>query len=156
MPKIDRRSFLATGAIVGMAAPRAIAAAPSSPLTVTGLRTAMREAPLGIDDPQPALSWRIEAGAGIVQAAYRILVSSSAAALKQGRGDLWDSGRVESAACTGILYNGHPLRSGQTCHWNVQVWEQTGKSSQSQPSLWEMGLLAAADSSIWPSKSTRS
>lgn len=149
MPTLDRRSFLATGAIVGMSAQRVIAATPSSTLTgslvVTGLRTAMRETPLGVDDQQPALSWRMEGGAGAVQTAYRILVSSSAAALKKGRGDLWDSGHVESAACTGILYDGAPLRSGQTCYWTVKLWDQTGKSSQSQPSVWEMGLLAAAD-----------
>lgn len=145
MPHLDRRSFLATGAIVGLSTQRAIGAGSSANRGVTGLRTAMREAPIGIDDRQPALSWRMEAEAGKMQVAYHILVSSSLAALKQGRGDLWDSGRVESGACTGILYAGQPLRSGQACHWRVQVWDQTGKLSQSQPAIWEMGLLAEQD-----------
>jgi alpha-L-rhamnosidase len=145
MSDLDRRSFLATGAIVGLSAQGAMAAgSPTNPM-VTGLRTAMRETPIGIDDRRPALSWRIEAGASTMQAAYHILVSSSLAALKQGRGDLWDSGRVESAASTGILYAGQSLRSGQTCHWTVQVWDQSGQSSQSQPARWEMGLPAERD-----------
>ena len=144
MPNLDRRSFLATGAIVGLSAQGATAASRANPMVV-GLRTAMREMPIGIDDRQPALSWRIKAKTGTMQAAYRILVSSSLAELTRGRGDLWDSGRIESAACTGILYAGQPLRSGQTCHWQVQIWDQTGKSMQSHPAFWEMGLLDQDD-----------
>jgi alpha-L-rhamnosidase len=145
MPALDRRSFLATGAIVGLGAQGAMAADLQAVLAVTGLRTAMRDAPIGIDDRRPALSWRIAGGNGAMQSAYRILVSSSATALAQDRGDLWDSGRIESSGCTGILYAGAPLRSGQTCHWKVLIWDQAGKPCSSAPASWEMGLLDPGD-----------
>lgn len=145
MPALDRRSFLATGAIVGWGAPHAMAADRASSAAVTGLRIAMRDAPIGIGDRQPALSWRIEGGEGAMQAAYRVLVASSAAILAQNRGDLWDNGRTESADCTGILYAGSPLRSGQACHWKVQIWDQDGKPCWSAPATWEMGLLEPGD-----------
>ncbi|HUD94678.1 alpha-L-rhamnosidase [Sphingobium sp.] len=144
MPALDRRSFLATGAILGLGAQKAVSA-PSAGQGVTGLRVAMREAPIGIDDRRPALSWHMAGGTGARQTAYRILVASTAATLAQGRGDLWDSGRVESADCAGIAYSGRPLVSGQVCHWMVEVWNQAGTPARSAPATWEMGLLAPGD-----------
>ncbi|HWA24051.1 MAG TPA: glycoside hydrolase family 78 protein [Lacunisphaera sp.] len=109
--------------------------------------------PLGIDERSPRLSWQLESTTrGVRQAAYRILVASTAAQLAAGTGDLWDSGRVESAATTHIPYAGAPLASRQRCHWRVEVWpvapglQVSGLSSQvSPPSLWTMGLLSSSD-----------
>lgn len=72
-------------------------------------------------------------------------MASSAAKLRQGRGDLWDSGRVEGALSTGVLYAGSPLKSGQSCYWKVQIWDEAGRTASSDPDNWEMGLLDAAD-----------
>ena len=56
--------------------------------------------PIGIDAPQPRLSWQVAAVApasrSLKQTAYRILVSSSVVHLQAGNGDLWDSGQVAS------------------------------------------------------------
>ncbi len=99
--------------------------------------------PLGIDDPQPRLSWRMDDNRrGAAQRAYRIIVSSSIDALTAGDGDLWDSGRVDSPRTTHIPYAGKQLASRQRVWWKVCLWDQDNRpSGWSQPAWWEMGLL---------------
>jgi alpha-L-rhamnosidase len=109
-----------------------------------------RAQPLGIDDPAPRLSWQIaSAGRGVKQAAYRVLAASSAALLREDRGDLWDSGEVTSDQSVAVPYAGKPLASGQRCFWKVKVWisasggleKRPGVSDWSDAAWWEMGLL---------------
>jgi alpha-L-rhamnosidase len=145
MPQIDRRTFIAgSGAGLGLAGTLPAVARSSGGLAVLGLRVGQRDNPLGIDDARPSLSWRLEGHAGTVQSAYRIRAASSAKALASGRADLWDSGRVaDDAMC--VPYDGIPLASAQTCHWQVQVWDKRGRSASSVPAAWETGLLEPAD-----------
>src|SRR5262249_54216322 len=57
----------------------------------------------------------------------------------------WDTGKVTSDE-TSIVYGGKPLTSHAHCYWKVQVWDKDDKpSAWSQPALWSMGLLEAAD-----------
>ncbi len=105
--------------------------------------------PLGVDQPQPRLSWKIEATRqkpqrGIKQTAYQILVASSEMLLKPGKADLWDSGRVESDQSIHVDYAGKPLKSQMPCFWKVKVFSTTG-DSWSKPAKWTMGLLAPTD-----------
>lgn len=112
------------------------------------LRCEYRNNPQGIDEILPRLSWRLDAdGArGVRQTAYHILVASSAALLKKGTGDLWDSGKTSSDASIQIAYAGRPLASRQACFWKVRVYDQDGKASPwSEPATWTMGLLQPGD-----------
>lgn len=113
----------------------------------TRLRCEYRDQPLGIDHPEPRLSWELESDTrGAKPSAYRILVSTTAQGLKNDRGDLWDSGKIASSQSVGILYAGKLLSSGQRYFWKVKVWDQNDKpSGWSAPSFWEMGLLKASD-----------
>lgn len=119
----------------------------ASSLSVTGLRCEYRINPIGIDSPQPRLSWIIESDErGILQSGYEILVASSAELLKEGQGDLWDSDRIGSGESIQIPYAGKSLASGRKYFWKVRVWDQSGKSSGwSEAADWTMGLLSAAD-----------
>ena len=120
----------------------------SAALRVTDLRCEYRDQPLGIDHPQPRLSWVLESDVrGVKQSAYRILVSTTFAGLEHEKGDLWDSGRVASDQSVGIFYAGKPLESGQRCFWKVKVEGRkgVGESEWSESSYWEMGLLEADD-----------
>lgn len=114
---------------------------------VDDLRCEYRDQPLGIDHPQPRLNWVLNSEMrGEKQSAYRILVADTSAALKAGRGDLWDSGKVVSGQSVGVVYAGKPLSSGQRCFWQVKVWNKDGvESGWSEPSFWEMGLMKADD-----------
>ena len=110
---------------------------------VTGLRTEYLETPIGLDEVQPRLSWRLESnGRGERQSAYRILVATEPARLEVGAADLWDSGRVASDRTSHIIYGGEPLRSRQRCYWKVIAWNRDGTTRADADSYWEMGLLA--------------
>ncbi|HEV2393055.1 MAG TPA: family 78 glycoside hydrolase catalytic domain [Verrucomicrobiae bacterium] len=117
---------------------------------VQGLRCEYLQDPLGIDTPQPRLSWIIlpdnRSVRGERQRAYQILVAASLSQLQAGHGDLWDSGKVDSDESIQVSYGGQPLASGQECFWKVRVWDQEGNISRwSQPARWSMGLLSASE-----------
>ncbi|OAM89450.1 glycoside hydrolase family 78 protein [Termitidicoccus mucosus] len=117
-----------------------------SPTAISHLRCEYLENPLGIDEPRPRLGWRLESRRrGARQTAYRIRVSTTQEGLAAGDDALWDSGRVESDRAAHIEYAGRPLASRDTCHWRVEVWDETGASALSAPACWTMGLLAASD-----------
>ena len=110
------------------------------------LRCEYRYNPIGVDVPNPRLSWVLESDEptrrGIRQSAYRIIVSSSLENLKKDNGDLWDTGKVRSSETSQIAYAGKPLKSLTQCWWKVMVWDEADKPSPwSEPAFWVMGLL---------------
>jgi alpha-L-rhamnosidase len=142
---MNRQSFLAGAALL-------LALAGRAAVTPETLRCEYLKDPLGIDAARPRLSWVLESERrGEKQTAYRILVASSAELLRQEKGDLWDSGRVESDATAQIEYAGLALGAREACFWKVQVWDADGKAGGwSRPARWEMGLLGRSDwSASW-------
>jgi alpha-L-rhamnosidase len=111
------------------------------------LRCEYRVDPLGIGVSQPRLFWEMQDDRrGARQTAYQILVASSPETLAADKGDLWDSGRVESNRTTQLVYAGKPLGSRMRCHWKVRLWDHQREPSRwSTPALWSMGLLTPAD-----------
>lgn len=116
-------------------------------MIVRSLKTEYADRPLGIGKDQPRLGWELEAdGRSRVQAAYRIIVSASAAGADEGKGEMWDTGRVAGSRMSGIPYEGKPLSSGRPYYWRVKVWdEQNRESPWSETSFWSMGLLSRDD-----------
>ena len=87
---------------------------------------------LALDVPRPRLSSQVRAEAsrrGVRQTAYQIWVASSPEILAGGKGDLWDSGKVESSESLQIQYAGKPLVSRLRCFWTVRVRDQDGQAS---------------------------
>jgi alpha-L-rhamnosidase len=115
------------------------------------LRCEYLQNPQGIDATKPRLSWILNSSERDQrQTACQILVASSAAKLKAGQGDLWDSGKVVSGQSVLVSYAGKSLASHTECFWKVRVWDQNGKASAwSEPAHWSMGLLDASD---WKAK----
>ncbi len=110
---------------------------------VEGLSCEYLVNPLGIDVEKPRLSWVLAAGPrGRVQSAYRVLVASSPENLQKDRGDLWDSGRVNSNQSTFVVYAGRSLAAGTACYWKGRAWDREGRSSPwSSAAKWSMGVL---------------
>lgn len=53
--------------------------------------------PLGIDDAEPKLSWEMnDIRRGACQTSYQVLVASSLKKLSRDKGDLWDTGGIDS------------------------------------------------------------
>ena len=111
------------------------------------LRCEYRRNPLGIDEACPRLTWRVQSDQrGQMQTAYRLLVASNEQQLAANKGDLWDSGKVNSDRTVNIEYQGKPLHSRQQCFWKVMAWDRQGKpSAWSEPASWSMGLLNTDD-----------
>lgn len=114
------------------------------------LKCELREEPLGIDVPNPDLSYILKADKGddrgLRQTAYQILVASSSATLAKDEGDLWNSAKVQSDKMAYISYAGKALKSSQKCWWKVRVWDNDGNiSGWSSPATWTMGLLKEED-----------
>jgi alpha-L-rhamnosidase len=102
---------------------------------------------VGVDLPNPRLSWRVESSArGQVQTAYRILVASTPEKLKENQGDLWDSGRIAADITHDLAYSGVRLTSHLRCHWKVMVWDRDGVASGwSDPATWTQGMMHPSD-----------
>jgi alpha-L-rhamnosidase len=107
--------------------------------------------PLGMDTAKPQLSWKIQdSRSGARQTAYQIQVASKAELLSGGKGDVWDSGRVESTNSQGVIYGGPAFEPSKRYYWRVLVWDKDGKAgAPSEPSWWETGLLQQAN---WKAK----
>ena len=103
--------------------------------------------PLGLDTENPRLSWQMHSHAhGVRQKAYRVIVASSLELLESEKGDLWDSGKVESSQSVLVEYCGMPLKSRTVCYWKVRVWNQNNRiSTWSKPAMWTTGLLCSHD-----------
>jgi hypothetical protein len=126
---------------VFFAAIAAVHAAAAS-LAPYALEAEARVKPVGLDMPHPRLSWKLKSE----QSAYRILVATSAAKLRAGQGDLWDSGRIVSAETTWIPYRGASLKSFQQAFWTVRVWDAKGEVSPwSEPAEWITALENPGD-----------
>ena len=138
--------FLFVNLAVALFVPGALAAVSPEDLRCEYLRD-----PLGIDVRAPRLSWEVAAPdrpaeRGQCQTAYHILVADDAALLRQGTGNLWDSGKVASAESLHVPYQGVPLTSRMRCYWTVRVWDRDGQpSAWSAPARWTMGLLEPSD-----------
>ncbi len=124
-------------ALVAMLAP--LLSAQGAP---SGLRTEYLVNPLGVDVTQPRFSWLPQhAERAQKQTAYQVLVSRNPDA-----GDVWDSGRMESAETAQVAYAGKPLASGESYFWKVRYWDAAGRPSPySAVARFDTGLFSAAD-----------
>ena len=114
---------------------------------VDHLLTEYLASPLGIDDPNPGFSWRIESDRrGVRQTAYQIQVASSEKLLSAGKPDMWNSGMVTSSESVSIPYAGKKLASRTVYHWRVRVWDETDSPTAfSEPAAFETALLDPDD-----------
>ena len=121
----------------------AMSAAPRAPIQ---LQTQLRRNPVAVNSRHPQFGWVLPwAGHGQMQSAYEILAASSQKLLTQGKGDLWDSGKIKSDDSQNIRYAGRALTVREKCFWEVRVWNQSGKvSSWSRPAHWREALLTNA------------
>lgn len=118
---------------------------PSLALRPDRLRCESLRNPEGISEPAPRLSWSLRSAArGRYQTAYRVLAAASMEALRQDRGDVWDSGQIPAVRTASAVYAGRPLRSGEPVYWKVRVWDENGRESDwSDPAFWMTGPLGS-------------
>ncbi|MGM0530682.1 MAG: family 78 glycoside hydrolase catalytic domain [Bacteroidota bacterium] len=103
--------------------------------------------PVGIDETEPRLSWKISPNLGITeQTAYQIRAAENKEDLTSGDQLLWNTEKTESGRSIHIPYGGPGLKSGQRVYWQVRIWDQEGDVTEwSSPAYFEMGLLDPND-----------
>lgn len=118
-----------------------------SELEICNLRCEMLEEPLAIDNTRPHFSWELRSDAdGTAPSAYQVIVASLPGKLNEAEADLWNSGKVESNALVGIVYEGKPLKPRTLAYWKVRVWNQEGEASDwSVMNRFGIGILEAKD-----------
>lgn len=96
----------------------------------TGLLTELLREPekAVITDSNPEFGW-IFPQEGVTQTAYQILVASSPDLLTEKGADLWNSGKINTAASINVSYKGKSLSPHSKYWWKVKVWGQEGKAS---------------------------
>ena len=91
---------------------------PAASAAPVRLRCEYLENPLGLDKPEPHLSWQSNnTERNWKQAAYEVLVSSTSDLSRSDHADIWDSGKTESADSVGITYHGPRLESRRRYFW---------------------------------------
>lgn len=107
------------------------------------LRCEYNTNPVGVQTRRPRFSWELEADTlRRRQVAYRIVVSEKESCVLAGIGDVWDSGRVESAETFHIEYGGCSLLSGLRYYWSVCCWDQDGQPYKAEGAAYfDMGIL---------------
>ncbi len=119
----------------------------NSDFTANDIRCEYLVNPLGIDVAKPRLSWILSSRQrGQRQTAYQIIAASDKEKLSQGKGDLWDTGKVESSQSVHVEYIGKKLGSGTRCFWKVRCWDKDATAGPwSEHASFEMALLEKSD-----------
>ena len=106
-----------------------------SDVSVVNLRVENLKKPIGIDTAEPRFSWQITSNKqNVRQTAYQIIVSDN-------KGEVWNTGKVESDQQLWIQYAGKQLQSNTACTWRVKVWTTVGESEWSSDECFSVGLL---------------
>ena len=104
-------------------------------VSVGNLRVENLDQPLGIDTAEPRFSWQITSDKRDVrQTAYQIIVNDD-------KGEVWNTGKVESDQQLWLRYAGKKLQSNTFCTWKVKVWTTAGESDWSSDECFSIGLL---------------
>ncbi|MFW6309279.1 MAG: family 78 glycoside hydrolase catalytic domain [bacterium] len=103
-----------------------------------------RKNPVGIDELNPRISWKIKTeGRNFKQKAYRLQVAEN----KKFVNPIWDTGKVKSEQSIHLEYQGPTLQSKTRYYYRVKIWDNKNRESLwSDINFWEMGLL---DSGAW-------
>ena len=113
-----------------------------SAVRLTGLQSDHLENPIGIDNPAPRLSWKMEdSRQGARQRAYRVLVGKDSIQVAGGTADMWDTGKLISENIL-VTYAGKPLEPCTKYYWKVISDDLLEKEVVSSVHSFETGMMS--------------
>lgn len=99
--------------------------------------------PISVDAQNPRFTWVMSSKTRAQeQKAYQIIVSRD----PEFKLELWNSGKVKSDSSVLVAYKGQMLESNSSYYWRLKVWDQNGRTTQSNVEHWHTGALK---SSFW-------
>ena len=115
-------------------------------LVVTDPRCEFERDPLGVDTPDPRLSWALRSPMrGARQTACQVRVGLTPESLAEGGTPLWDSGQVTTEEQV-MVYAGPAPAAHQVLYWTARAWDAAGVPGPwSAPASWTMGPLRTED-----------
>ncbi|MFA7288499.1 MAG: glycoside hydrolase family 78 protein [Melioribacteraceae bacterium] len=118
---------------------------------ILNLRTEYKINPIGIESPNPRLSWEIVSKErNFMQSAYQIRAAHSIKDLESNKNLVWDTKKIVSDQSIQVEYSGNKLFSAERVYWQIKIWGSDESESQwSESAYWEMGLLNVSD---WKAK----
>jgi alpha-L-rhamnosidase len=106
----------------------------------------------GIENPSgtgkiPDFSWIMTSQKrGEVQTAFQIIVSSDKKSSEKLKGDVWDSGKINSGANAWIKYGGKELEPGKEYYWKIKAWDKDNNPTEwSETGAFITGLFEKDD-----------
>jgi len=109
------------------------------------LRCDHLENPIGIDNPSPRLSWRInDTRQGAFQSSYRIIVGTDSLDVVRGTGNTWDTGKKATSDIL-VSYSGKELQPFTRYYWKVTTGDMDSKETQSSVHSFETGMMGMAN-----------
>ena len=112
-----------------------------TPVRLVDLRSEHLDRPIGLDNPVPRLSWRMEDGRqGAVQTSWRIVVDEDSLNVVNGCGRMWDSGKNDSRNQL-VAYAGKKLQPFTRYYWKVICSDMEYKETASPVSYFETGMM---------------
>ncbi len=120
---------------------------PNQPAIPRRLRCEYLVNPIGVDTPLPRFSWYLKhERRGEAQFAYQLILASTAENARTERGDVWDSGKVESPDNFLVAAPGLTLTGSTVYYWRVRWWDLHGEASPfSHIAFFETGVLHPDD-----------
>jgi hypothetical protein len=82
-----------------------------------------------IMDLKPEFSWIVPTKAER-QSSFQILVASTEKNITQNKGDIWDSGKIDSNQSVEVEYNGEFLKESTPYFWKIRIWDIKGEPSE--------------------------
>lgn len=108
-----------------------------SPEAPTYLLMDLLSQPLGIENPNPLMSWVVnDPDHNEYQRAYQIIVSDCLDQLTSDQVNVWNSGKVISSESSNVRYEGKQLEPDHVYYWKVKTWDKNDKPGPySQPQM---------------------
>ncbi len=98
--------------------------------------------PIGIDNPNPRLSWKMnDSREGALQTAYQLQVGTDSVEVASGKGNCWNTDRKQSQEML-VTYSGKALQPFTRYYWSVTLWDKDDqKMSVSRVASFEAGMI---------------
>ena len=110
--------------------------------TITHLQTEHLHNPIGIDNPNPRLTWRMDdTRHGATQQTFQIIVGTDSTDVTNGQGNSWNSGIQQGREAT-TRYMGRQLAPFTTYWWRVEVTNDQGTRLTSPVARFETGMMS--------------